>query len=67
MNYLYFCISFMFCAIVCCLTFLFCVRILYLYKTEKIDPVNVVKTQKQITAKKRIDRSDALNALLENG
>lgn len=67
MNYLYFCLSFLFCATVSCLVFLFCVRVLFLQKTEKVDPVYVVKSPKQITAKKAIDREEVLNRILENG
>ena len=67
MNYLYFCLTFLFCSTVCCLVFLFCVRILYLQKTEKIDPVYVMAKPKQITAKKRIEKDLALERLLENG
>ena len=67
MNYLYFCLSFLFCAAVCCGVFLFCVRVLFLQKTQKVDPVYVVKTPKEITAKKAIDREEQLKKLLENG
>lgn len=67
MTYLYFCLSFLFCVICFCFGFLFCSRIIYIQKTEKIDPVNVIKPQKKITALKRIKRDELLNQLLENG
>jgi hypothetical protein len=40
---------------------------LFIQKTEKLDPVNVIKPQKKITALKRINREEALERLLENG
>ena len=67
MNYLYFCLVFLFCCLCVCLTFLFCARVLYVQKTEKLDPVNVIKPQKKITALKRINREEALERMLENG
>ena len=67
MNYLYFCLSFLFCATVTCCAFLFCMRVWYVQKVEKLDPVNVVKTEKKITAYKRIKQDEMLNRMLENG
>ena len=67
MNYLYFCLTFLFCNVVICATFLFFVRTLFLAKTEKTDPVNVVHTPKKITALKRIKREEMINNLLDNG
>jgi hypothetical protein len=34
---------------------------------EKLDPVNVVKTPKKVTALKTIKREEMLERLLENG
>ena len=70
MQYLYFGIMFAWCCMCICATFLFCLRAFYLHKVEKLDPVNVIKTQKgvkQATAKKRIEREEMLEHLLENG
>ena len=67
MGFLYFCLAFAFCCVCICATFLFCARVLFIQKTEKLDPVNVVKPQKKITALKRIKQDDILNKLLENG
>lgn len=67
MNYLYFCLTFIFCCVCICGTFLFCARVLFLQKVEKIDPVNVVKTPKKVTALKRIKQDELMNRLLENG
>lgn len=70
MNYLYFCITFLFCCVCVSCTFLFCLRAFYLHKVEKLDPVNVVRTQKsvkQATAGKRIEREKELERMLENG
>lgn len=67
MNFLYFCLSFAFCCVCVCATFLFCARVLFIQKTEKLDPVNVIKPQKKITALKRINREETLQRLLENG
>ena len=36
-------------------------------KVEKVDPVNVVRTEKKVTALKRIKQEEVLNRLLENG
>ena len=67
MNYLYFCLSFLWCCICVCLTFLFCARVLFIQKVEKLDPVNVVKPEKKVTALKRIRQEETINTLLENG
>lgn len=70
MGYLYFSIAFMWCCFCICATFLFCLRALHLHKVEKLDPVNVVKTTKRVkeaTAKKRLERDELLEQLLENG
>ena len=70
MNYFYFCLTFLFCCACICATFLFCLRAFYLHKVEKLDPVNVVKTEKSLkkaTAKKRIERDELMEKLLENG
>ena len=67
MNYLYFGITFLWCSICVCLTFLFCARVLFIQKVEKLDPVNVVKTPKKVTALKTIKREEMLERLLENG
>ena len=67
MNYLFFVLSFFACCVCICGTFLFCARVLFLQKVEKIDPVNVVKTPKKVTALKRIKQDEMLNRLLENG
>lgn len=67
MNYLYFDISFFWGCICICATFLFCSRVLFIQKTEKIDPVNVVKSPKKITAAKKIKQDELMNKLLENG
>ena len=67
MGFLYLCLAFAFCCACICATFLFCARVLFIQKTEKLDPVNVVKPQKKITALKRIKQDDILNKLLENG
>ena len=67
MIFLYFCITFLFCCVCVCATFLFCARVLFIQRVEKLDPVNVVKSQKKVTALKRIKQDDALNRLLENG
>ena len=42
-------------------------RVWYVQKVEKLDPVNVVKTEKKITAYKRIKQDEMLNRMLENG
>ena len=67
MNYLYFCLAFLWCCVCVCLTFLFCARVLFIQKVEKLDPVNVVKPQKKVTALKRIKQDEILNRMLENG
>lgn len=67
MDYLYFGITFLWCCICVCLTFLFCARVLFIQKVEKLDPVNVVKTPKKVTALKTIKREEMLERLLENG
>jgi len=67
MQYLYFCLSFLFCCVCMCGVFLFCLRAFYLQKIEKIDPVNVIKSEKKVTALKHIKREEILNKLLENG
>ena len=67
MNYLYFSMTFFFCAVVFCTAFFFCSRIFYLTKYEKVEPVNVFKKPKEITAQKAIEREEALQRLLENG
>lgn len=67
MTYLYFCLSFAFCCVCVCATFLFCARVIFIQKTEKIDPVNVIIPHNKITALKRIKQDELLNQLLENG
>lgn len=67
MQYLYFDLSFLWCCGCICLTFLFCSRVMYMQKVEKVDPVNVVRTEKKVTALKRIKQEEVLNRLLENG
>lgn len=67
MNYLYFCLAFLFCVVVLCGAFLFCMRVWYIQKIEKLDPVNVVKPEKKVTALKRIKQDELLERLLENG
>ena len=67
MAYLYFCFTFAFCSICICGTFLFCARVLFLQKVEKLDPVNVIKTPKKVSALKHIKQDEMLNRLLENG
>lgn len=67
MNYLYFCLSFLFCNITLCCTFLFCTRVLYVQKVDKLDPINAIKTPKKITALKTIKREEMINQLLERG
>lgn len=67
MNYLCFCITFLWCCFCVCLTFLFCARVLFIQKVEKLDPVNVVKTPKRVNALKTIKREEILEKLLENG
>lgn len=67
MTYLYFSISFLFCCVCVCATFFFCSRVMYVQKVEKLDPVNVIKTPKKITAAKKIKQQEAINTLLENG
>ena len=67
MNYVLFCASFFICAVIFCAAFLFCVRTIYITKNQKLDPVFTVKTPKQISAKKTIDREEALKRMLENG
>lgn len=67
MSYLFFSMTFLFCAVVFCTAFFFCSRIFYLTKYEKVEPVNVFRTEKQISAKKAIDREEAIQRLLENG
>lgn len=67
MNYLFFSITFGWCCFCICATFLFCLRAFYLHKVEKLDPVNVVKPEKKVTALKRIKQDEILNRMLENG
>lgn len=67
MGYLYFALAFAWCCVCICLTFLFCSRVLYIQKVEKLDPVNVVKPEKKVTALKRIKQDEILNRMLENG
>ena len=67
MNYLYFCFTFLWGCACVCLTFLFCARVMFIQKVEKLDPVNVVKTEKKVTALKRIKQDEILNRMLENG
>ena len=66
-NYLYFCLTFFICAVIFCGAFLFCSRVLYIQKVEKLEPLNVFKPEKQRTIKKRLDREEALQRMLENG
>lgn len=67
MGYLYFALAFSWCCLSVCLTFLFCSRVLFMQKVEKVDPVNVIRTEKKVTALKRIKQDEMLNRLLENG
>lgn len=67
MSYLYFCLAFLWCCVCICFTFLFCARVLFIQKIEKLDPVNVVKPEKKVTALKRIKQDEILNRMLENG
>ena len=67
MYYVLFCIAFFFCCVSVCLTFLFCARVIFIQKIEKLDPVNVVKPEKKVTALKRIKQDEILNRMLENG
>lgn len=67
MGYLYFCLAFSWCCVCVCATFLFCIRAFHMHKVEKVDPVNVVRTSKKVTALKRIKQDEILNKLLENG
>lgn len=67
MGYLYFALAFAWCCVCICLTFLFCARVFYIQKVEKLDPVNVVKPEKKVTALKRIKQDEMLNRMLENG
>lgn len=67
MNFLFFDISFAWCCICICLTFLFCARVLFIQKNQKLDPVNVVRSEKKVTALKHIKQEEILNKLLENG
>lgn len=67
MSYLYFSISFAWCCFCICATFLFCLRAFHIQRVEKLDPVNVVKPQKKVTALKTIKREEMLERLLENG
>ena len=68
---MFFTLSFCICAIcatVCfCSGFLFCQRVLYLHKTEKIDPINTFKTQKKVSALSAAIREERVNKLLEMG
>ena len=67
-NYLYFCLTFLICAVIFCGTFLFCSRVFYIQKVEKLEPVNnVFKSEEKRTVKKRLDREEAIERLLENG
>lgn len=65
--YLLFDLSFLWCCMCICGTFLFCARVLFIQKTEKLDPVHVVKTPKKVSALKTIQREEILNKMLENG
>ena len=67
MSYLYFGITFAWCCFCISATFLFCLRAFYLQKVEKVDPVNVIKTEKKVSALKRIKQDEILNRMLENG
>ena len=67
MIFAYFCLTFAWCCVCICATFLFCARVLFIQKTEKIDPVNVVKSPKKITAAKKMKQNELMNLLLENG
>ena len=67
MEYLYFSLTFILCCACICGTFLFCSRVMYIQKVEKLDPINVVKTQKRVTALKRIKQDELLERMLENG
>lgn len=67
MHYIYFSVVFLWCCLCICGTFLFCSRVFYIQKVEKLDPVNVVKTPKKVTALKTIKREEMLERLLENG
>lgn len=67
MYYLYFCLSFAWCCVCIAGTFLFCLRAFHMHKVEHVDPVNVVRTEKKVTALKRLKQEEVLNRLLENG
>ena len=67
MSYLYFCLTFLWCCGCICGTFLFCARVLFIQRVEKLDPVNVVKTPKKVTALKTLKQEEILNRMLENG
>ena len=67
MNYLYFDISFLWCCVCVASTFLFCLRAFHMHKVQHVDPVNVVRSEKKVTALKRIRQEETLEKLLENG
>ena len=67
MAYIYFNLSVLWCCICIGATFLFCLRAFHLHKVEHVDPVNVVRTPKKVTALKRIKQEETLDRLLENG
>ena len=67
MQYIFFNLSFLWCCFCICGTFLFCLRAFHMHKVEHVDPVNVVRTEKKVTALKRIKQEEVLNRLLENG
>ena len=67
MQYLYFCLSFLFCVCVLCGAYLFCMRVWFIQKVEKVDPLNVVHSEKKVTALKHIKRDELIEKLLENG
>lgn len=67
MQYIFFNLSLLWCCLCICGTFLFCLRAFHMHKVEHVDPVNVVRTEKKVTALKRIKQEEVLNRLLENG
>jgi hypothetical protein len=42
-------------------------RVWFIQKVEKVDPLNVVHSEKKVTALKHIKRDEVLEKLLENG
>ena len=67
MHYLYSCLSFLFCVCVLCGAYLFCMRVWFIQKVEKVDPLNVVHSEKKVTALKRLKQDEIVEMLLNNG